>query len=85
VDVVDGGDGGEPLPRRARQRAERQAVELVVGVGVERLEAADAHAGERDRRVVGDGRQLPAGRRHHSTACGGVRVTTPPGGGKALC
>ena len=55
--VVDRGDGGEPLAE-ARQRAELEALELVVGVGCEVAVGARLGAVVDDGLVVGDGGEL---------------------------
>src|SRR3546814_542724 len=57
VHVVDGGDGGEALPE-PRESAEREALDVVLGVGPQSLVAAHGDAVVDDDLVVGDGRQL---------------------------
>src|SRR3546814_17255872 len=57
VHVVDGGDGGEALPK-PRESAEREALDVVLGVGPQALVAAHGDAVVDDDLVVGDGRQL---------------------------
>src|SRR5947209_2640908 len=60
VHVVHGGDGGESFARGPVERAHgADAVEVVLGTGVEADPVSDVGTVEGDDLVVGHGRQLP--------------------------
>ena len=58
VDIVDGGNGGQPLTWRSRQGPKLDALLLIGGVGVQPGQMGDVGAVEDDGFVVGDRKQL---------------------------